>query len=105
MSNDTFKGSTIIMVDSLEKLQGLKYPPNVDIYAVVLDKTQSVDPASPPVMSCVAAELGGTMRNFNFSTRNGVATIYKIIRQPGSDVISTQMVTSVNPDKYKDVRL
>lgn len=105
MSNGTPKSSTIIMVDSLEKLQGLKFPPNCDIYAAVLDKTQSVDPTSPPVMTCVAAELGGTVRNFNFPTRNGVATVYKILRQSGSDVISTQMVTSVNPDKYKDIRL
>jgi hypothetical protein len=105
---NNYSKPVILVVDSLESLQKIKFPTNAPAYAVIIDRTQAVKSSSPPVLKCVAAELGGSITAFNgydVSDFNGSATIYEVIRHIDTDVVVPRMTNTINPDDYEGIRL
>ncbi len=87
---------------------GMKIPPGVKAYVAVVDKTQPVSPSAPPLLDCIIAELGGNLsktRNRGSLAHNGVARVYELVRQDSTGQTSSKMITTVDPEKYTNLRL
>ena len=99
---------TLIVADKLEMVMGMTIPPGVKVYAMVPDRTQPVDPSAPPLLECIIAELGGNIdrvRGRDVLSHKGVAQIYELVRQDGTDKTTPKMITTVNPKHYSNLRL